>query len=156
MEKKMEKEYTFRRYLKKDFNFVVTHYIEVFSAAPWNELLAVSQIEQYLQNIEKMNTFIGFVLESTKTNELLGCALGFVRPWYQGKEYHMDTFFIINEHQNKGVGTFFLDSIKNELKEKEISTIVLDTDRQTPSEKFYLNNQFYSLDTSITLYSSTE
>lgn len=87
---------------------------------------------------------------------MVGCSLGFLRPWYQGKEYHMDTFLIVNNYQKKGLGNMFMREIKNELIKRNIPTIVLDTDRGTIAEKFYLNNQFYTIDNSITLYSSTE
>lgn len=151
----MKNKYTTREFLEKDFDTIVKNYIEVFSAEPWNDKLTVPQIEKYIQIMENMNTFIGYIFEDTDKT-MVGCALGFIRPWYQGKEYHMDTFFIVNNSQKNGLGDIFLKDIKNELSKRCIPTIVLDTDRGTPAEKFYLNNQFYTIADSITLYSSTE
>lgn len=151
----MKNNCTTREYLKTDFTTVVKKYIEVFSAEPWNDTLKVPQIEEYLKSMENMNTFLGYIFEDTN-KIIVGCALGFIRPWYQGKEYHMDTFFIVNNSQKKGLGNIFLREVKKDLVKRNIPTIVLDTDRETPAEKFYLNNQFYTIKNSITLYSSTE
>lgn len=147
--------YTIRSYIEEDFDLVVASYIDVFSSEPWNDDLTVPQIESYLKQLSKMNTFLGYIFEDRLENRIVGCALGFVRPWYKGIEYHMDTFYILTDHQQKGLGKIFLSAIKTNLSERQIPTIILDTDRETPAEKFYLQNNFTSSEDSLILFAST-
>ena len=67
-------------------------YIAVFSAEPWNDQLTVPQITEYVSSMMAMNTYIGYFLTDSLTNEKIGYSLGFIKPWYQGKEYVIDTF----------------------------------------------------------------
>lgn len=151
-----KKEIYFREMTTNDLKEVVNSYIQVFSAEPWNDQLTQEQIIEYVNRMMRLNTFKGYIVRETGTTKLLGAALGFVRPWYKGEEYHLDTFYISNDYQSKGIGTLFLAFIKEQLKTLTVSTILLDTDRGYPAESFYLANGFSSLDSSITLFSSTD
>ena len=151
----MSMSYATRKYTQQDFKFVVASYIEVFSSEPWNDQLTTTQIETYVTDIVKLNTFVGYIFENTATNEFVGCALGFIRPWFKGREYQMDTFYIINRYQKKGLGGKFLTDIKADLSDENIPTIMLDTERATPAETFYRANHFDSLEESIILYAAT-
>lgn len=53
----MKNNYSIREYLNKDFSTVVKNYIDVFSTEPWNDKLTTVQIENYVENMENMNTF---------------------------------------------------------------------------------------------------
>lgn len=150
------KKYVLREYEAKDFNNIVASYIDVFTDEPWNDQLTTPQIETYLKAITDMNTFIGYLYEHRDTKQLVGCALGFVRPWYQGQEYQMDTFFILKPYQKVGIGGLFLNEINVQLAQKEIPTIVLDTEKGTPAEKFYMAHQFRSVNNSVTFYGPTK
>lgn len=141
---------------KNDFQFLTQKYIEVFACAPWNEENEFPTINEYIKNIYEMNTFIGFILESTESTEFLGAALGYIKPWYQGEEYVLDTFFIEKEHQSLGLGGKFLTMLKKELKEKNIPTIMLDTDKGMPAEFFYKKNGFSSSTSAVMMFCETD
>lgn len=150
-----DKEFNFRTMNAADLVEVIEIYIQVFSAEPWNDELTYEQIRNYVNRMIELNTFKGYVVREKATNRLLGAALGFIRPWYMGQEYHLDSFYILNEYQGKGIGTQFLNFIKEQLKAINIPTILLDTDIGYPSESFYRNNGFSSSDSSITLFGNT-
>lgn len=145
----------FKEFNEKDLSEVVDVYIKVFSAEPWNDKLTYGQITSYVNQMIALNTFKGYVVREEGTAILLGAALGFIRPWYMGKEYHLDSFYISSDYQGKGVGTQFLNFIKAQLKDIGIPTIILDTDRGYPAEYFYLDNGFESSNSSIILYGDT-
>lgn len=149
------KELCFNNFNKNDLLEAVEVYIRVFSADPWNDELTSDQITTYVNQMLELNTFKGYVVREKRTGKLLGAALGFIRPWYRGQEYHLDSFYISNEYQGRGVGTQFLKFIKKQLKNISIPTIILDTDRGYPAELFYLNNGFKSSDSSIILFGDT-
>ena len=145
----------FKKFNEKDLSEVVDVYIKVFSAEPWNDKLTYDQITSYVNQMTALNTFKGYIVREEGTAILLGVALGFIRPWYMGKEYHLDSFYISNDYQGKGVGTQFLNFIKEQLKDIGIPTILLDTDRGYPAEYFYLDNGFEPSNSSIILYGDT-
>lgn len=138
-----------------DFPLIVQKYIDVFAAEPWNETHDPAQINEYVQNLYAMNTFIGFLAYDDDSNDFIGVALGFNKPWYQGTEYILDTFFVDNKKQHSGLGTVLLKQVKQELHKRSISAIMLDTDRGTPAEKFYIKNGFEALEESVLMVSST-
>lgn len=139
-----------RQVTSKDFDWIVENYIDVFSSEPWNDDLEVKQIENYVKELFEMNTFNGFIAEVD--NNRIGASLGYIKPWYQGKEYALDTFFISNKFHSKGFGSQFLSLIKKELLKEKIPAIILDTDRGMPAETFYKNNGFKVSEESIIMF----
>lgn len=140
-----------RDFKSTDTKNAVDLYISVFSQAPWNDTLIKSEIELYFQRLQSMNTFLGYALLDSNTDELLGISVGFIRPWYGGEQYHMDSFYVSCDHQGKGFGSFFLRQIKKELFVINIPHVFLDTEKNFPAEDFYRKNGFTSLDDSINL-----
>lgn len=145
-----------RKIFEEDFQFLAEKYVETFSSEPWNEELEVSTIREFIQKIYSMNTFIGFIAEEEESKDFLGLALGYIKPWYQGEEYLLDTFLIDNQHQSKGYGSLFLKLIKKELRDRNIPAILLDTDKGMPAETFYKNNGFEAADSSILMFCGTK
>ncbi|MGX7014892.1 GNAT family N-acetyltransferase [Vagococcus silagei] len=141
--------YLVRTFNKSDEKEAIQLYIDIFTREPWNDTLSFEQIELFFNRIQAMNTFLGFVLIESETNKLIGVSLGFVRPWYQGLQYHLDSLYIANQYQGQGLGKEMLTQIEHELKAKDISAIILDTEREQPAEFFYQNNGFVSLDESV-------
>lgn len=91
-----------------------------------------------------------------ENEQIIGVALGFVKPWYKGEEYILDTFLIHPDSQKKGRGQIFLTEIKRILNNKNVEDIALDTDKHTPAENFYLKNGFKPNEESVFLFSSTK
>ncbi len=143
-----------RELTEKDLKEAVEMYIAIFSAEPWNDELTVPQITEYVSSMMAMNTYIGYYLTDSLTNEKIGYSLGFIKPWYQGKEYVIDTFLIAGKHQGKGFGSAFLEMIKEELAKKGIPTILLDTEEKMPAADFYKKNGFKHLTDNVTFYVS--
>ncbi|MCC4046177.1 GNAT family N-acetyltransferase [Enterococcus gallinarum] len=143
-----------RELTEKDLKEAVEMYIAVFSAEPWNDQLTVPQITEYVSSMMAMNTYIGYCLTDSLTNEKIGYSLGFIKPWYQGKEYVIDTFLIAGKHQGQGFGSAFLEMIKEELAKKGIPTILLDTEEKMPAADFYKKNGFKPLTDNVTFYVS--
>ena len=67
-----------RELTEKDLKEAVEMYIAVFSAEPWNDQLTVPQITEYVSSMMAMNTYIGYFLTDSLTNEKIGYSLGFI------------------------------------------------------------------------------
>lgn len=130
-------------------------YVDVFTNEPWNDEITYDEIAIYFERLLKMNTFEGYIALA-ESGELLAVSVGFIRPWFKGIEYHLDSFYIVSKYQGNGVGTVFLTEIKKALFQKNIPSIVLDTDVGYPAEYFYRKNGFEQSDNGVTLYGSTK
>lgn len=70
-------------------------------------------------------------------NEPLGALFGCLTIWRFGPEYFIDELFIAHNHQRQGLGKLLMDDTSKILAGEGVSSIVLNTDRGFPSEKFY-------------------
>lgn len=68
-------------------------YLTVFTKEPWNDKIDEPAIKTYFKNLQNMNTFKGFVVFEEQI--LVGAALGFLKPWFKGVEYYIDSFMCI-------------------------------------------------------------
>ncbi|MBA3925967.1 GNAT family N-acetyltransferase [Listeria rustica] len=130
-------------------------YIDVFTNEPWNDELTYAEIKLYFDRLLAMNTFEGY-LALDGEDAVIAASLGFIRPWFRGVQYHLDSFYIASFCQNKGIGSAFLDFVKADLAQKDIPNIALDTEIGYPSDYFYRKHGFSSNPESVTMYGSTE
>lgn len=119
-------------------------YQEVFSKEPWLENSDRDDVERYFLNFMDGNKFVGYVVEAN--DKIIAVSIGFLKPWIKGEEYYIDQFYVDYNSQGKGIGTFFLSKIKEQLKELGINAIILATERGFPSYDFYKKNGFSQLD----------
>ncbi|MDV7687638.1 GNAT family N-acetyltransferase [Oenococcus oeni] len=126
-----------------DADVVTKLYIKVFSQYPWHEDNKYDDISNYIIHLLQMNTNRCYLYKDD--NELVGVALGFVKPWYKGVEYQLDNFFISSDHQHQGFGSDFLKEIKRAMHKIGVENIILETNKDTPAEHFYFKNGFTSV-----------
>lgn len=77
-------------------------------------------------------------------------SIGMKKPWINGAEYYIDQFCVRTDLQGKGVGSYFLKLIEDEIRKEQMNAIILSTERGFPSERFYLKNGFMPVDGLIT------
>jgi len=135
---------------KEDIAACVEIYIDAYSKEPWNEKYDYTSVNQYIQKYLNINSFMGFVL--FKDGEIIGEILGLIMPTAFGDYYRIEDFCINPKYQNKGVGSKFIELIKEHLKDKELNSIILNTNRKFPSFLFYKKNGFVDLEESATLF----
>ena len=119
-------------------------YQEVFSKEPWLENSDRHDVERYFLNFMDSNKFVGYVV--TANGKIIAVSIGFLKPWIKGEEYYIDQFYVDYNSQGKGIGTFFLSRIRDQLKELDINAIILATEKEFPSYNFYKKNGFSQLD----------
>jgi len=125
-------------------------FIKVFSKEPWNDVYESKEVvKNYFKSFNECNKFIGYVV--TKDEKIIGLSIGFIKPWIKGLEYYIDEFCIDDEFHGQGIGTFFLEKIQEDLLEKKINAMLLNTERQVPAFKFYVKNGFACMDELVSL-----
>lgn len=127
---------------RNDVDVVTQLYIEVFAQQPWNENNNYDDIRRYIERLNKMNTNHCYLYK--QDDQIIGAALGFVKPWHQGIEYQLDNFFVSPAFQKKGYGSEFLKAIKADMHKIGVGNIILETNKETPAEHFYLKHGFLS------------
>ena len=121
---------------------------DVFSQEPWNDKWKDEQLHLYLLDLMDNKNSLSYGLFDQ--NQMIGLSIGHIRHWYQGTEYRIDEFCIDTKYQSQGCGTFFLQEIEKQVKEKNIKTLFLQTDRTIPAYHFYQKNRFETDDDLIT------
>lgn len=128
-------------------------FIDVFSGEPWNEIYSSrEQVAAFFQNHMSNNYFEGFVLKDQ--GEIIAMSIGMKKPWLEGTEYYIDQFCVKTDLQRKGAGSLFLKLIEEEIKRQGMNAILLNTEREFPSEMFYLKNGFEAFDELVILSKS--
>ena len=126
-------------------------YMKTYSQEPWNESWDSSNIiSDFYKNHYANNYFIGFV--AIKDEKIVGVSVGFSKPYIKGMEYYIDDFFVPTGYQRQGIGSKFMTAIKNELIAQNIHAIMLGTERNYPSHKFYESLGFKASEDTITLF----
>lgn len=115
-------------------------FLEIFSAAPWNDTWTDEQLHRYV--FELMGNDNSLAFGYYENGNLIGLSLGRIKHWYEGTEYWIDEFGICPQKQGQGSGSAFLREIECQLKKRGITGIVLFTERMVPAFQFYLQNGF--------------
>ncbi len=124
--------------------------IDVFTNPPWNDTYSSrQQVMEFLRNHMNNNYFAGYVLK--EKNHVIAMSVGMKKPWLNGMEYYIDQFCVKPDLQGKGIGSYFLKRIEEDIKKKNMNAIILNTERGCPAKDFYLKNDFKLLDDLITL-----
>ncbi|MBU5484200.1 GNAT family N-acetyltransferase [Clostridium sp. MSJ-11] len=125
-------------------------FIDTFSRYPWNdEYDSRQQVKDFFINHMKNNYFLGYIGLIDK--KVIALSIGMKKPWICGMEYYIDEFCIGDDYQGKGIGSLFLKNIEELLYDEKVEGMILNTERDYPSCKFYEKNGFQDLGNLIVL-----
>ena len=128
-------------------------YMKTYSQEPWNESWDSRDIvSNFYKNHYANNYFLGFV--AIKDEKIVGVSVGFLKPYIRGMEYYIDDFFVSLDYHRQGIGSKFIEAIKNELISEKIHAIMLNTERGYPSHKFYESVGFKTYEDTVILIAS--
>lgn len=125
-------------------------FIETFSNEPWNDVYESREdIINFFNNHFNNNYFLGYV--ATLDDKVVALSLGMKKPWIKGMEYYIDQFCVVYKMQGKGIGSWFIKEIEEDIKKQGLNAILLNTEKDYPSQKFYEKNGFEIIDGLIVL-----
>lgn len=139
------------REIEKDMiDKCVDLFIETFTKEPWNDVYeSKEQVVNFFNNHFNNNYFIGYV--AMLDDKVVALSMGMKKPWIKGIEYYIDQFCVSYEMQGKGIGSFFIKEIEEDIKKQGMNGIILNTEKGYPSQKFYEKNGFEVIDDLIIL-----
>ncbi len=123
-------------------------FLEVFSSEPWNDKwesfdAVLIYIQQLIQS--KNSLALGFF----KDDKIIGIALGYRFDWFSGNEFFIKELCVSNKMQGQGIGSEFMFKIEEYLKEKDIKSIWLATDKSKKAFEYYKKNGFSEIENYI-------
>lgn len=125
-------------------------FIDTFSREPWNDVYdSRQQVKDFFINHMKNNYFLGYIGLIDK--KVVALSLGMKKPWISGMEYYIDEFCVKHDFQGKGIGSLFIKNIEELLHNEKVEGIILNTERDYPSYKFYRKNGFKVLGNLVVL-----
>ena len=94
-------------------------YIDAFTKSPWHDAYdSRAQVVSFFQNHMANNYFLGYVLKGQ--TGIAALCIGMKKPWIQGTEYYIDQFCVKTDLQGKGIGSYFLKLIENEIQTEKM------------------------------------
>jgi aminoglycoside 6'-N-acetyltransferase I len=116
-------------------------YIETFSKEPWyDEYESRDQVVLFFNNHFNNNYFIGYV--ALLNNQIVALSIGMKKPWIEGFEYYIDEFCTSSELQGKGIGSWFIKAIEEDITKQGLNAMIINTEKGYPSHRFYEKNGF--------------
>jgi len=116
-------------------------FIESFTKEPWNDVYeSREQVVNLFNNHYNNNYFVGYA--AMLDDKVVAISIGMKKPWIKGMEYYIDQFCVSYEMQGKGIGSWFIKEIEEDIKKQGMNAIILNTEKGYPSEKFYEKNGF--------------
>ncbi len=125
-------------------------YIDTFTKEPWNDIYeSREQVVKFFNNHLNNNYFIGYA--ALYEDKMVALSIGMKKPWIKGLEYYIDEFCVSYEMQGRGIGSWFLKEIEEDIKKQGLNGMILNTEKDYPSQKFYEKNGFKTLGDLIVL-----
>lgn len=124
-------------------------YISAYNAEPWNEVFDILEVERYISNYLNSDTKCCFVL--VEDEEIKGVALGLIIPSISGPYLRLEDFCIDASEHRKGYGSIFMELLIKEAAKYGCDSVLLGTQKDYPSHKFYTKNGFQEVE-SLLLY----
>lgn len=125
-------------------------FIDTFTKEPWNDVYeSREQVVSLFNNHFNNNYFVGYV--AMLDDKVAALSMGMKKPWIEGIEYYIDQFCVSYETQGKGIGSWFIKEIEENIKKQGMNGMILNTEKNYPSHKFYEKNGFKVIDDLIVL-----
>lgn len=133
----------------KDISQCVKVYISAYSEEPWKEVYEEAEVENYI--CAYLNSDTKCCFSAVEQEQIVGLVLGLLVPGIDGPYLRIEDICISPEVQRKGYGSTFMELIAKEATKRGCDSILLGTQKDFPSHRFYLKNGFQEIE-SVLLY----
>ncbi len=130
-------------------------YQAAFSGAPWHDDWSdETQLLEYVREISGSYHALNYGL--LLDGKLAALSIGMIRHWWEGTNYNIEEFCVAPDLQGQQLGTRFMQMIAEDVKQRGLRGIFLQTDRDKPAFRFYRKNGFEVLEAHMSLYRRLE
>jgi ribosomal protein S18 acetylase RimI-like enzyme len=117
-------------------------YVNIFSAAPWNEQWTLETARMRLQDIFETPGFMGYL--SYEMGSVAGFVMGNVEIYQQQRHCYIREICVHPVYQHQGIGSQLMQTIEKRCHAAGLDCIYLLTMRESPAEQFYRKLGFYT------------
>ncbi len=114
--------------------------VAAYNAEPWNDSWTKEKALEKLNCFYNSPKFIGWM--AFYENELLGCCVGNIEPYFTGDYFYLKEMFVLPNNQRKGVGTQLMNAINKHLQSINIEMIILFTSNEGFPFEFWKKRGF--------------
>jgi GNAT superfamily N-acetyltransferase len=119
-------------------------YIDTFSRYPWNDVFdSREKVINFFKNHLRYKGHLCYMV--ILDNKVIALCLGMKKPWIDGIEYYIDEFCVKYDLQGRGIGSWFIQKVEEDIKKHGMTGMLLNTQRGYPSQKFYEKNGFHTI-----------
>jgi GNAT superfamily N-acetyltransferase len=131
-------------------NECVDLFIDTFTKEPWNDVYeSREQVVDFFHNHYNNNYFVGYV--AVKDQKVVALSIGMKKPWIKGLEYYIDEFCVSHELIGQGIGSWFIKRIEEDIQKQGMNAMILNTEKDFPSHRFYEKNGFTTIKDMVVL-----
>ena len=124
-----------------------------FYGEPWNDDWSDSvQLNEYIKEISGGYNALNYGL--IIDGRLVAMSIGMIRHWWEGTNYNIEELCVSPDMQGQGIGKRFMRLIENDIRERGLHGIFLQTDNDKPAYRFYMKNGFKELNSHVSFYKS--
>lgn len=121
-----------------------------FALPPWNETWTDARAKARL--LEFLHAPKGLNYVCFDHEKMVGVLCSHLFTFHFGVELMIDDFFIHPEYQQQGIGKKMLAHLIKESRPHHVVSLVLNTEKGSPAEQFYLAQGFQQQDSTIFMY----
>ena len=126
-------------------------YQRAFSGEPWHDDWSDErQLTEYIREISGCYNALNYGLRID--GKLAAVSIGMIRHWWEGTNYNIEELCVDPEYQGQGLGSRFLEMIQDDIRDRGLAGIFLQTDNDKPSYRFYLKNGFGELSSHVSFF----
>lgn len=118
--------------------------VDAYNSEPWNDSWTKEKALEKLTCFYNSPKFLGWM--AFQENDLIGCSVGNIEPYYTGDYFYLKEMFVSFQSQKNGIGTRLLVSIQEHLETIDVKTIILFTGKDFFPFDFYLKHGFNEME----------
>lgn len=122
-----------------------------FGGEPWNDDWSDDlQLMEYIREISGAfhSLNYGLIIDG----KLIAISIGMIRHWWEGTNYNIEELCVSPDFRGQGIGTRFMRMIENDVQNRGLAGIFLQTDNDKPAYHFYKKNCFGELHSHVSFY----
>jgi len=134
---------TVREYQSGDLDECVALYIRVFGEPPWEEQWDPADARLHLEQIIQTPGSLGLV--ALEDDQIGGMLLGVEKRTSTGGAFVVDDVFVEGAKQRHRVGSELMNTLKERLRARGVTTVGLFTSWTAPAAEFYRKQGFVEI-----------
>ena len=124
--------------------------VDAYNGEPWNDSWTKEIALEKLTCFYNSPKFLGWV--AMEGDDLLGCCVGNVEPYFTGDYFYLKEMFVPVANQHKGVGSRLMAAINEHLKSTGIQMVILFTSNAGFPFKFWQKQGFAEMEDMRMMY----